>query len=264
MNHTQHKFYHCLPDRISWMEMCPNMLKVLGSAYRIRKFPRMKKHLHLAKEIMLDSGMISAWQAGRVEWMNNQEYVVNLAWEINADYTVMLDLPMEPELLKKNEFYARKAMSITLRNALNFIDMDVPGKKVFVIQGYGLAEYQLCINQYQEYGIFDIPNVLIGIGSVCRRSPKKGLYSICKFIRKRLPHNKLHAFGIGSLEYMKNLIDVGIDTFDSSYASISTVFNRGIYRVEGKRNIQQVDFQFANEMVDYELKTRRLFSKGQK
>jgi len=246
-------YFHCTPDRTDHLTHYPNQIRILASAWRLKLFfGRMKRHIHLAKELFIDSGMISAWKKGQISWADNQDYVIQTANALDADYVSMLDLPMEPHMLSKNGVESQDALRKTLRNALAFMNANVCGVKVFVIQGYELSEYQQCIEAYRNYGVFDMADVWIAIGSVCMRSPKKGLYDVCRFVRQAVPHHPLHAFGVGRKEWIRELRNIGINSFDSSYASTAVAFNRGKTRIEGKRNDSQVVKQFADEMVIYE------------
>ena len=247
------RYYHCTPDRTDYLQLAPGKLRILLSAYRLMKFPNtLRRHIHLAKELFLDSGMISAWKKGDILWALNQANIIKAGNKLNADYVAMLDLPMEPRMLAKNGVSARKALDATLNNALDFMQAQVNGVKVFVIQGYELSEYRRCIDAYQDLGVFDLPNTWIAIGSICMRSPKKGLYDVCRLVRGCVPNHHLHAFGIGRKEWIDRLRGIGIDSFDSASASMNVAFNRGFCRVEGKRNNKQVCEQFAQEMLAYE------------
>ena len=245
-------YFHVTPDRTDYLKFYPNQLRILSSAYRRKKYPRVRNYLSLAKEIFIDSGMISAWKKKDVWWQDQQQYVIGYANEVDADYCAMLDLPMEPEKLKKNAISPKDALAKTIENAESFLNASVCGTKVFVLQGYALSEYRYCIEAYRNLGLFDMADIWFCIGSVCMRSPKRGLYDVCRFVRQHVPNHHLHAFGIGSKLWMRELSDIGIDSFDSSHASIAVAFNRGVTRLEGRRNDAQVVRQFADEMVAYE------------
>ena len=245
-------YFHTTPDRSDYLKFYPNQLRILSSAYRRKKFPRVRDHLSLAKEVFIDSGMISAWKKKEAWWQHQQPYVIDYANEVDADYCAMLDLPMEPGMLKKNGVHPDDALARTIKNAEAFVDAKVSATKVFVVQGYTLSQYKRCIEAYRTLGIFEMTDNWVGIGSVCMRSPKKGLYDVCRFVRQHIPNHHLHAFGIGRKEWIWNLKGFGVDSFDSSSASMAVAFNRGVTRVEGKRNDAQVVRQFADEMMAYE------------
>ena len=79
-------YFHCTPDRSDYLLLYPNMLRILASAYQIKKFPRIKRHLSLARELFIDSGMISAHKKGEYEWQYQQAFVIEVADEVSADY----------------------------------------------------------------------------------------------------------------------------------------------------------------------------------
>ena len=266
------KYFHCIPDRSDYLKLYPNTFHILASAYRIKKFPKIKKYLHLANEIFLDSGMISAWKQNEIEWSDNQQFVLEVAQEINADYVAMLDLPSEPHLLNVNGLTIDEALEITIRNATAFLDVNTSAKKIFVIQGWYLQDYHKCIEKYQELGILDLQNIWIGIGSVCMRSPRKdinqlylykdaivpGLYEVASFIRKQIPNHHIHCFGIGNPERIRKLTKIGINSFDSASASIQVAFNRGETRIDGPRNNKIVCQQFGDAMMIQEQKINEI------
>jgi len=249
-------YFHATPDRSDYLKFDPNQLRILSSAYRRKKYPRVRKYLSLAKEVFVDSGMISAWTKKDVWWQDQQQYVIDYANEVNADYCAMLDLPMEPQKLKRNGVSPDYALAKTIENAKAFMQASISSTKVFVVQGYTLTQYKQCIEAYQTLGVLEAPDVWVGVGSVCMRSPKKGLYDICRFVRQHIPNQHLHAFGIGRKEWMRELSNIGVDSFDSSHASIAVAFNRGVTRIDGKRNDAQVVKQFADEMMAYECRLR--------
>lgn len=242
-------YYHCTPDRTDWLEHRRGV-NILASAYRIMKFPKIMKHLSLAGDVFLDSGMISAWQQRDAWWAEMTKFVVGLSFSGAFDRVAMLDLPCEPGFLKKNGWSLRKALAVTHRNADIFMNMKVRGTRVLVVQGWEKKHYKSSIERYREKGYFSRP-CWVGIGSVCRRSPKNGLYEICEFVRQELPNKHIHAFGIGSPEWVKGLEKIGIDSVDSSTGSTRVAFNR----VKGgpkQRSNRLVKRQFAQEMVRVE------------
>ena len=246
-------YFHCTPDRSDYLLLYPNMLRILASAYRIKKFPRIKRHLSLARELFIDSGMISAHKKGEYEWQYQQAFVIEVADEVSADYVAMLDIPCEPKMLKRSGMTVDQALYRTIENAKRFLELKpLTAKKVFVIQGFALDEYRKCIDAYRDLGILDLNDVWLAIGSVCMRSPKNGLYSIARLVRHLIPDCHLHCFGIGKKAWIQALGAIGIDSFDSAKASISVAFNRGVCRVEGKRTDAQVVRQFADEMLAVE------------
>lgn len=249
------KYFHCLPDSTRFLDLpqVKGTLDILVSAYRIKRYPSIKKWLGGARSLFLDSGMISAWKAERPEWKDSQDFVIGLANELDVDYCAHLDLPMEPEMLGRNGWSPEHALEQTVLNAMRFKDATLPNhcKRVFVVQGYQLREYERCLDLYDSLGILEATDML-AIGSVCMRSPKKGLYRVCKLVRQRCPHHRLHAFGVGRKMWVDELVQIGIDSFDSADASLQVAYNRGHLRVvEGHRNMRWRDIQF---MAEYAIK----------
>ena len=247
-------YFHGIADSCRFLHDVPNQFNILASAYRIRQYSTIKKYLPHAKSLFLDSGMISAWKKGLVSWADKQGYVADLAREIRPNYCAHLDLPMEPRLLAKNGVTPMWALAKTIKNARKFVGENLGEKttKVFVVQGYELEEYESCINAYRDMALMDIPDVWFGIGSVCMRSPRMGLYAVCDLIRRRIPDHHLHAFGVGRKAWVDELESIGIDSCDSACASIKVGFNRGLSRVEEHRNVHDRDRQFIEEHTRFE------------
>ena len=65
-------YFHVTPDRSDYLKLYPNQLRILSSAYRRKKYPRVRNFLSLAKEVFIDSGMISAWTKKDVWWQDQQ------------------------------------------------------------------------------------------------------------------------------------------------------------------------------------------------
>ena len=223
------KFFFGVSDNPAHLKYIPPV-DVMISAYRFkflinRRYA--KKYLNRAESIFVDSGFISAWKAGTWKrWLDKQDYVLSCAKKAKADIVAMLDLPMEPKLLAKNGFLAEDALNITINNAAFFMKAKTKATKVFVVQGYQEHEYLQCIEAYQKLGIFEQKNIWIGIGSVCMRTPEAGLYRIAKLIRQEVPDHHLHCFGIGKISWVKELEQIGIDSCDSSVASVCTAYNK--------------------------------------
>ena len=248
-------YFHCTPDRTDWLQHRPGV-NVLASAYRIRKFPKIMDYLHLANDTFLDSGMISAWSAGDDWWHKQTDFILGVATAGRFRRVAMLDLPCEPNFLEANGWSLRRALLCTQANARRFMDAKVPGTKVLVVQGWEPKHYKACINHYHRRGYFK-QACWVGIGSVCRRTPKNGLYDICQLVREELPNKHVHAFGIGKPEWIRRLEEIGIDSTDSSTASTRVGFNRvkSVKRT-AKRTDRQVRIQFAREMLYVENELR--------
>lgn len=240
-------YFHGMPDGGAFLPYYPNQFNVLISAYRVKRYGSVKRYLHHARSVFLDSGMISAWKACRVGWAEHQLDVIALANEVGATYCAHLDLPMEPHLLALNGVLPQEALRLTLLNAQAFMGASMRAKKVFVIQGYQLSEYQACIDAFRDFGILGT-DCWLAIGSVCMRSPARGLYEVCSFIRRQLPHHHLHAFGVGRPAWIRELRRIGIDSFDSATGSLAGAFNHPPFRVLGRRTMKDMAWCYGESM----------------
>lgn len=172
--------------------------------------------------LFLDSGMISALRDRRKEWANAQERVVELARALKVDLVSSLDVPMEPWLLARGGWTSREALATTLRNARAFMDIDVGlAKKVFVLQGWTIDDYNESIQAFEDYGILDSRlgsngrASRLAIGSVCRRKSNRGLWPVVEHLRRSTGRQWLHAFGTGDVSKLRRLATIGVNSVDS-------------------------------------------------
>lgn len=260
------KFYHGIPDRTDFLKVCPNALSLIVSAYRVKCFKNIKKHLPLAREIFLDSGMISAWNAGKIEWKDNQNFVLDLGREIGADVIASLDLPVEPAKLEKNGFSVKQALEITLENAKRFMDAKTHAIKVFTVQGVTIYDYAQSLRDLIRIGVLNLDpkETWIAIGSIRNKSPKQGLYDVARLVcgAAKASGYHVHAFGVGRRERITALHDIGVDSFDCATASIRVGVNKGIYQVKGKRENHHLPSQFASEMMLFETNAKTPYNQG--
>lgn len=180
-------------------------------------------------EWILDSGMISAWRNGRKEWADNQEYIASLAREMNPTFVSHLDIPVEKHFLKQNGYSRDDAIKKTISNARGFLDADVgKSKRIFTLQGWTLDEYIGCLHSFQDLGVLDHLSQkggALGVGTMCLRKPGQGLYGILREIRKAVTDIPIHVWGIGQLDYQKNLSRIGIDSTDTGSVLMQWAFS---------------------------------------
>jgi ParB family chromosome partitioning protein len=187
-------------------------------------------------KLFVDSGMISGHKTKNPDYAYRQNEVIELGKILKCDILSHLDVPMEPKMLKNSKLTPKEALKITIKNAEDFLNAKFDGIKCFNVQGWTLGQYEYCINQFNELGIFDSSN-WIGIGTTCMRKPPD-LYNVYKFciekIRKINSEQHIHAFGIARPEWIIELYKIGINSSDSASPDLATVFNEWI-TWEGKK-----------------------------
>lgn len=267
----EHKFFHVLGvyETKCVLPILMEKLNFLLSAYMIDRHGRevltnTDKLRESTKCLFIDSGMIGAWKHNDLSWMNEQETVIETAKKLRADIVSMLDLPMEPRFLMANGFTQRRALAVTYQNAESFRDAgDIGIAKCFVIQGWRPDDYRMCIKQYDALRIWDDADV-IGIGSVCMRTPETGLYDIAKLVvrevRKRTDAS-IHCFGIAQPRYVTQLYRIGVESCDSATAALSSAFFklvtgqelRGFTDIKFKRYLFALNYYLLESMVMNEM-----------
>ena len=230
---SEHEFYHALGlfEIEHVLDILGKNLNYLISARMAmtdkRVIERRVKLRKYANKLFMDSGMIGAWRKRDLEWMDNQEEIIALAKKMRVDIVTMLDLPMETHLLSKNNFTQKQALKKTIENAEKFRDMGNIGiKKCYVIQGWKKHQYVDCIKKYDALNIWDDADI-IGIGTMCMRTPSTGLYSIARFIIDEIKERTdapLHCFGIARPQWVQTLFSFGIRSCDSATAAMCSSF----------------------------------------
>lgn len=176
--------------------------------------------------MFLDSGMISAMSAGEPSWSGRQSEIASLAKRIGVDFVSHLDVPMERRKLSIAKLGRTKALDITIRNARLFMDEDVgTAKKVYVIQGWDLSEYQRCIREFRDIGLPD--GGALGIGSCCMRPENRGLWPLLQYVREETQGKFLHSFGTGDPDKLARLAALGIDSVDEGNTIRALIFGHG-------------------------------------
>lgn len=123
------------------------------------------------------------------------------------------------------------AQKITIRNAVQMMDLKTKARKCYVLQGHTAEEYQVCIDAFKDLGIFNIDSNIIGVGSQAgeRREITIGRYKyVCERIKEINPKLGIHAFGIGSPYTLVQLYKMGVTQADNATAQVLTQINQWI------------------------------------
>src|SRR5690606_15899234 len=111
------------------------------------------------------------------------------------------------------------AYRIHLRNAEQFAAMDIPIRKVFVVQGPDLEDYDRCCRDMQ--GLVG-PKDVVAIGSIKDRAADLDLIAqITALVKKYFPQNDIHLFGVSSPRTVAKAAAYGAPSCDSASAGLA-------------------------------------------
>lgn len=211
-----------------------------------------------AGHMILDSGFLGAAKKGRLDWKDNQHKIPEIAHKYNFDLAASIDIPCEPHILKEVGLTKKEAFKITMDNMISFMEMDVPCKKMLVVQGWLVEDYIENLKEMEKNGAFS-GDYWIGVGSVCMRKPntqtaktmndpKYMLYEVvrevCSFIDSRAT---IHCFGIANPKWVKYIGRIGVNSCDSASAIMATAFREEICPIYGNRKkIHKNDSNYEN------------------
>lgn len=283
-------FFHCTPDNTLYLKHVPYLLNVLVSHFRLTENDNrgtpIWRHLQLARSVFYDSGQITLLKrvangnaSADLLWkrMKTQDSIIETAHKIAAlgvetGFVAALDHPCEPFLLKKVGMSVDEAIDMTVQNAIDFMNAELPEgfRKVFVVQGWSLEDYDRCLDLFDHYGITDeirIGRATLAVGTTCMRKLKEkngpGLLDVYRHIDDRVPVGRKHALGIGDEGALAHMYQEGlIHQGDSGTASTKVGFNEGAYRVEGHRYQFLIHAQFASHMLDLEYRIQQRIHGG--
>lgn len=103
------------------------------------------------------------------------------------------DWMCEPWILAKTGLTVREHQARTVASFLSLREQLGP-LVIPVVQGYGPREYDRCVEMYRDAGVDLSAELVVGLGSVCRRS---GTGEAVRLIRYLQDHRlNLHGFGL--------------------------------------------------------------------
>lgn len=207
-------FHACVGDQIYCMDKL-NYLISFGAMEG--KPPRAAKPPNSV--LFVDSGLLTgARKEGRL-FLERQEDVVEYALKCGADWVAMMDVPMIPPVLEALNMTREVAYRIHLRNAEQFAAMDIPIRKVFVVQGPDLEDYDRCCRDMQ--GLVGTKDV-VAIGSIKDRAADLDLIAqITALVKKHFPQNDIHLFGVSSPRTVAKAAAYGATSCDSASAGLA-------------------------------------------
>ena len=178
--------------------------------------------------VFLDSGALSALRKHppALDWLERQAEIASYAKDIGADLVAHLDVPVERKGLANAKLSRNEALAISIRNARAFMDLDVGrARKVYVLQGWTIGEYENCLDEFAELGIPDDGNAL-GLGTCCMRKETRGLWQIAERVRELTRGHWLHAFGVGDVSKIPRLAFLGYDSVDEGNTVRAIIYRK--------------------------------------
>lgn len=113
--------------------------------------------------------------------------------EIGIDWAAPQDWMCEPFVTAKTGLTVEEHQRRTVGNYLDLKAIDANVPIIPVIQGWTPADYEHCIDLYDQAGIDLTRQPLVGIGSVCRR---QGTAEAAELVERIAGHGlRLHCFG---------------------------------------------------------------------
>lgn len=127
----------------------------------------------------LDSGgftelsMHGRWATTMSEYVEaTQRYSEQIG---QLDWAAPMDWMCEPFVIEKTGLSVREHQERTVQN---YLDLRDRGPFIPVLQGWTLADYERCIDLYDEAGVDLTAEPVVGVGSVCRRQSTAEIGSI--------------------------------------------------------------------------------------
>jgi hypothetical protein len=159
----------------------------------------------------------------------------NLVARLKPDFYATMDYACEPDLVDTSKVRLRTVearIRATVDNAEGLAEWEshLSGRMVPVIQGYTLAQYESCINLYNERGLI---RDYMAVGSMCQRRNNDDLDCIIPAVYRVAQDagvKRLHFFGLKLSSDLRHL-DKYIYSRDSAIAMSS--YDKGTREARG-------------------------------
>lgn len=151
--------------------------------------------------VFLDSGAFSeVSKHGRWTWPAEDyvAFVRLVARELGTvEHVGIQDWMCEPQILTGATIDEHQRRTVASFLQLRRLAPEIPW--VPTLQGYSTADYLRCAEMYDDAGVDLEDQLLVGIGSVCRRSNTLEIERVLAEVRAGLPARaRLHGFGVKS------------------------------------------------------------------
>lgn len=164
----------------------------------------------------IDSGMLTLARKIGAAALGKQRQVLEYADKCDGDWVTMMDIPQVPEILADLKLSKVAAHKAHMKNAREFAGFKTGRRKVFVMQGQSLREYQRCCEDMKSLvGPADV----VAIGSIKGRADSpEAVAAITATVHKAFPKNDIHLFGITNPTTVTLAATYGATSGDSSTA----------------------------------------------
>lgn len=169
--------------------------------------------------VFVDSGMLTLARKIGMKALKKQKAVIEYAEDIGGDWVTMMDIPLVPAILDALKLKKSAAQKLHLENAAEFASLKTKLRKVFVIQGQTLRDYEQCCEDMRP---FIDPEAVLAIGSIKDRADNPELVAaITAKVHAAFPEHRIHLFGITNPKTVKLAVQYGATSSDSSTAGNS-------------------------------------------
>lgn len=131
----------------------------------------------------------------------------------------MMDVPMVAPVLEALEMTPEEAYRRHLRNAEAFARLEVPMRRVWVVQGRTLGEYRRCCRDMRD---FVAPEDVVAIGSIKDRAEEADFIAkVTALVKQHFPDNDIHLFGVSTPRTVAKAAAYGATSCDSASAGLA-------------------------------------------
>jgi hypothetical protein len=188
-----------------------------------KKLPEAKTNWACDSGGFTELSMYGKWVTTPTEYIHHLE---RFNYEIGSlDWAAPQDYMCEPQMLKKTNKTVEEHQHLTCQNYLVLTRLNPFLPIIPVLQGWLPDDYLRHAEMYATYNINLEEQMIVGVGSVCRRSKVDGIKQV--FQQLAQDHLKLHGFG---------LKQDGIKVFGNSLFSSDSMAWSFTARAAGWRN----------------------------
>jgi hypothetical protein len=122
------------------------------------------------------------------------------------DWAAPMDWMCEPQAIRATGLSVREHLERTVANGLELRRLAPDLPFIYVLQGWKLSDYHLCVRMYEQAGVDLTAEAVVGVGSVCRRQSTDEIGEIMGELSSL--GLKLHGFGVktkGLAKYAEHL-----------------------------------------------------------
>jgi hypothetical protein len=166
--------------------------------------------------VFVDSGMLTLSRKIGRKALDMQPQAVEYAEKIGGDWIAMMDVPLVAPVLSSLKMDKAEGYAAHLKNAKAFAKIKTNLRKVYVMQGVTLRDYQRCCRDMKP---LIKANDVVAIGSIKARANQKELIeAVTAAVHSAFPKNDIHLFGVTNPATVSKAVRYGATSADSSTA----------------------------------------------